>query len=145
MGKEKKIDYQQFLTLAQQMLAEQYGEENDKIFQEILEQAAEPEPRRIDPHSSLDLTRTKSDQLTENISKTSNILVGRFVLKITRKELENMQISLYEQGSDHIHRRIQENDLRFRDAPRFGGPLSLASIVSLVRHLQIVSSLPLFL
>lgn len=150
MGKEKKIDYQQFLTLARKMLAEQYGEENDnKVFQEILEEASEPAPiRRIDPQSSIDLTNVKSDKLMENISKTGNVIVGKFVLKIIRgkSEPEALSFFLYEQGKDQIHRRIQETDLRFRDALLLlSRPISLAGLVALVRHLQIISKMSIFL
>lgn len=167
--KKDTIDYEEFLKLAEKMTSEQYGEDSDyRSFQDVLDDheyiPPAKETRPIDPSSNSDLTKVKRDQIKEALTKTGNVTIGNFVLKIHRyqgsieraaKERPNeYSISLYEM-KNKMPKKVQvTTDYRFKEVPwlsyfkdpiKGGSGIPGETLVDIVRWLQAIVKMGIFI
>src|ERR1700722_10169851 len=117
IGKNKEtIDYEEFLKLAERMLASQY-EEDYGSYQEVLDnhihisERIEKEIKPIDPGSSIDLSQAKRDKIREGIEKHGNVTIGPFVLKIHRYQGGSKKAGLEKPGQFSISVYEMENKM----------------------------------
>jgi hypothetical protein len=148
-AKNKMIEWDELLRYVAEQ--QQGGDERD--FRNILDEmmGAEVERRKekakqaIDPDKCVDLTETKGDRIKEELMKTNNAMIGSFLLKLGRKE-NCFSPNLYE-VANNLHQSIKwGKDDRFASVPWKGeGQISLDKLVEIVRWLQMITNMSIFL
>jgi hypothetical protein len=146
---EKRTEWDELLRY----VSEQQAGGDERDFHDILDEMLEAETERkkgragqtIDPDKCLDLTNTKGDQIKEELGKTDNVAVGSFLLKLGRSG-DCFNPNLYE-VLDKLHQSIKwEKDARFASVPWKGeGEVSLEKLVEIIRWLQIMTKMSIFL
>lgn len=161
-----KIDYEEFLKLAEKLTEEQYDEEVGSNYQEVLDKHEWfPKPEQKTKAINVgveDLTNTKYEDIAAKIKGQENIKIGKFLIKIKRyhgsaekyKNSETkLDITIMEE-KEKIHRKVQiAKDTRFTEVPwishfngsvRDGLGLPAEVVVDIIRWLQVMDKMVIF-